>query len=32
MLYTLSLFALEPIRWVNRYEWREMTPMEVCAM
>ena len=20
MLYTLSLFALEPVRWVNRYE------------
>jgi len=32
MLYTLSLFALEPVRWVKRYEWREMTPMEVCAI
>lgn len=32
MLYTMSLFALEPVRWVKRYEWREMTPMEVCAI
>jgi hypothetical protein len=32
MLFTLSLFALEPVRWVKRYEWREMTLMEVCAI
>jgi hypothetical protein len=32
MLYTLSVFALEPVRWVKRYEWREMTPMEICAL
>ena len=32
MLYTLSLFALEPVRWVNKYEWREFTDLEVCAM
>ncbi|KAE9987389.1 hypothetical protein EG327_003835 [Venturia inaequalis] len=32
MLYTLSLFATEPCRWVNRYEWRQMTEMETCAM
>ncbi|GAB7350864.1 hypothetical protein MBLNU459_g1388t1 [Dothideomycetes sp. NU459] len=32
MLYTLSLFALEPIRWVQRYEWRDFTQMETCAM
>ena len=31
MLYTLSLFALEPSRWVNRYEWRNLTDMELCA-
>ncbi|KAJ5733999.1 hypothetical protein N7493_002785 [Penicillium malachiteum] len=31
MLYTLSLFALEPIRFVKTYEWREMTEMERCA-
>ncbi|KAJ6015935.1 hypothetical protein N7540_010526 [Penicillium herquei] len=31
MLYTLSLFALEPIRFVKTYEWREMSEMERCA-
>ncbi|KIW06963.1 uncharacterized protein PV09_02622 [Verruconis gallopava] len=31
MLYTLSLFAVEPVRWVNTFEWRELTPLEVCA-
>ncbi len=32
MLYTLSLFALQPIRFVKMYEWREMTEMERCAV
>ena len=32
MLYTLSLFLLEPIRWTQRYEWRELTEVERCAM
>ncbi|KAJ5109517.1 hypothetical protein N7456_006192 [Penicillium angulare] len=32
MLYTLSLFALEPIRFVRLFEWREMTEMERCAV
>lgn len=32
MLYTLSLFATEPIRFVERYEWRTMTEMERCAV
>ncbi|KAJ5120992.1 uncharacterized protein N7515_008953 [Penicillium bovifimosum] len=32
MLYTLSLFALEPIRFVQQFEWREMTDMERCAV
>jgi hypothetical protein len=32
MLYTLSLFVLEPIRWVAQYEWRSLTPLERCAM
>ena len=32
MLYTLSLFALEPSRWVARYEWRRLTDMELCAI
>lgn len=31
MLYTLSLFALEPARWVKKYEWRELTELEQCA-
>lgn len=32
MLYTLSLFALEPMRWVKQYEWRELSEVEVCAL
>jgi hypothetical protein len=32
MLYTLSLFALEPYRWVSRYEWRQLTDLEICAL
>lgn len=32
MLYTLSLFALEPIQFVKQFEWREMTEMERCAV
>ena len=32
MLYTLSLFALEPGRWINRYEWRELSELERCAL
>jgi hypothetical protein len=31
MLYTLSVFALEPVRWVRKYEWRAMTDIEICA-
>ena len=31
MLYTLSLFALEPLRWTNKYEWRSVTDVERCA-
>ena len=31
MLYALSLLALEPARWVKRYEWRELTELELCA-
>lgn len=31
MLYTLSLFALEPLRWVDRFEWRRITRIERCA-
>lgn len=32
MLYTLCLFALEPVRWVKEYEWRSLTDMELCAL
>ncbi|KAL8870416.1 MAG: hypothetical protein Q9174_003541, partial [Haloplaca sp. 1 TL-2023] len=32
MLYTLSLFALEPMRWVKKFEWRELSEMEVAAV
>ncbi|CAF0720729.1 unnamed protein product [Adineta ricciae] len=28
MLYTLSLFILEPIRWIKKYEWRSLVPIE----
>lgn len=31
MLYTLSLFALEPGRWVGEHEWRSLTDVELCA-
>ena len=32
LLYTLSLFALEPAKWINKYEWRALTSMEECAI
>lgn len=32
LLYTLSVFITEPITWVEKYEWRPMTEMEVCAI
>jgi hypothetical protein len=32
MLYTLSLFACEPVRWINQYEWRVLEDFEVCAL
>jgi len=32
MLYTLSLFAWEPVRWTQRWEWREVSELERCAM
>ncbi|CAF1061896.1 unnamed protein product [Adineta steineri] len=28
MLYTLSLFILEPIQWAKKYEWRSLVPIE----
>ena len=32
MLYTLSLFATEPVRWIKDWEWRELTDVEMCAL
>lgn len=32
LLYTLSVFITEPVIWVNKYEWRPFTEMEVCAI
>ncbi|OHW91218.1 hypothetical protein CSPAE12_10209 [Colletotrichum incanum] len=32
MLYTLSLFVLEPIRWTALYEWRDLTMFEKNAL
>ncbi|KAH7028366.1 hypothetical protein B0J12DRAFT_714139 [Macrophomina phaseolina] len=32
LLYTLALFALEPKNWVNRYEWRKLSELEICAI
>lgn len=31
LLYTLSVFALEPVRWIGNYEWRQMSDLELCA-
>ena len=32
MLYTLALFACEPVCWINKYEWRRLEDFEVCAL
>jgi ER-bound oxygenase mpaB/B'/Rubber oxygenase, catalytic domain len=32
LLYTLSLFITEPIAWIHRCEWRDLTQMEICAL
>lgn len=32
MLFTLAMFALEPERWVTKYEWRILTDLERCAI
>jgi len=32
MLYTLALFAIEPIKWIERYDWRRFSDLEECAM
>ncbi|KAJ5135199.1 uncharacterized protein N7515_004477 [Penicillium bovifimosum] len=32
MLFTLALFALEPIKFIEKYEWRSLTDLERCAI
>lgn len=32
MLYTLALFAQEPLKWIERYEWRQLSVVERCAL
>lgn len=32
MLYTLALFAREPARWIDQYEWRKLEDFERCAI
>ena len=32
MLYTLGLFALQPVRFINWFEWRQLTDLERCAI
>lgn len=32
MLYVLSVFILEPKAWIDRWEWRSLTPEEYQAM
>lgn len=32
MMYTLALSILEPIRWINEYEWRTLTLLETDAL
>ncbi|KAA8650359.1 hypothetical protein EYZ11_000739 [Aspergillus tanneri] len=32
LLYTLSLFVLQPIRFIAQFEWRAMSDLERCAI
>jgi hypothetical protein len=32
MLYTLGLFASQPISFIEKYEWRKLTDLEKCAI
>jgi hypothetical protein len=32
MLYTLSMFVLQPPEWIDKYEWRRFTELELCGM
>ncbi|KAF9890271.1 hypothetical protein FE257_006185 [Aspergillus nanangensis] len=31
MLYTLGLFAIQPVRFIEKYEWRKLSDLEKCA-
>lgn len=32
MLYTLGLFAIQPIRFIEKFEWRDLSDLEKCAI
>ncbi|CZT05072.1 uncharacterized protein RAG0_11314 [Rhynchosporium agropyri] len=32
LLYTLSVFITEPVGWIDKYEWRCMNDLEICAI
>jgi hypothetical protein len=32
MVHTLSLFVLDPIRWINAHEWRKLSELEEVAI
>ncbi|KAL4894010.1 hypothetical protein BDV59DRAFT_176635 [Aspergillus ambiguus] len=32
MLYTLGLFAIQPVRFIERFEWRTLSDLEKCAV
>lgn len=31
-LYTLAQFIVSPVTFINAYEWRTLTPLEICAI
>ena len=31
MLYTLSVFVVTPQRWIEKYEWRPLTDLELAV-
>lgn len=32
MIFVLAGFIVEPIRWIERYEWRALSELELCAL
>ncbi|CAI7672442.1 unnamed protein product [Penicillium bialowiezense] len=32
LLYTLALFAVQPVRFIENFEWRDLSDMELCAI